>query len=192
MKITCSRSIKNFPAIFLVAQVWVLCLRTETLSLFWLLDGNISCISGSSVGSHCLICSLHFTQGFRFLSTSFRLFMTTIDSCPEQSPQLQFRPSYTGFRWSMFSSRNGWSTVLGLPEYRCVDSNWVSLFEVYETFVQGIEQILDCLCHVFELSDYIQGHFETVSLCDSIFFCYKFKPHDHGESFRLGQYSPAK
>lgn len=50
--------------------------------------------------------------------------------------------------------------------------------------VQGIEQIFDHLYHLFELQ---VGN----SVCVTVFF-YEFRSYVHGDSFRLGQYFPAK
>lgn len=43
------------------------------------------------------------------------------------------------------------------------------MLEVYKTFDQGIEQIFDHLCQLFEAGDYTQLHLEAVSLHDFLY-----------------------
>lgn len=54
-------------------------------------------------------------------------------------------------------------------EYRFVNFGQVSLHKAYETFVQGIGQISDYSCQLFDPGDYVELHLEAVSIHESLY-----------------------
>lgn len=56
-----------------------------------------------------------------------------------------------------------------VEEYRFVNLNQLSLREAYAIFVQGVVQIFDHLCQLFEPGDYAQLCPEAVSMHSSLY-----------------------
>lgn len=56
-----------------------------------------------------------------------------------------------------------------VEEHRFVNFGQVSLHKAYETFVQGIEQIFDYSCQLFDPDDYVELCLEAVSIHESLY-----------------------
>lgn len=56
-----------------------------------------------------------------------------------------------------------------VEEHRFINFGQVSLHKAYERFFQGIEQIYDYLCQVFDPGDHVELHLEAVSIHESLY-----------------------